>query len=141
MASGKDTRPHKIDPSELHWRTPEAALRRLNALAELAGTDDRPHTPAPHPAPSGRELGYLLDNLLLGGSEEHLEITASNLPPAQQALLDRLIRSARAALQERQHSEPQRLLGFPADTRGTWANLLGQGWIPWQPGWVARLRD
>lgn len=141
MASGPDIRLTRLDPSSLRWNTPEEALQRLNALAERAGIDHRA-TGRPLPARYRLEiLGRLLDHLLPDGTIEHLPRTAGNLDPGDRDYLANLLAGSRRALQERQRSAPATLLGFPDDDRGTWANLLDQGWIPWQPGWIGRLRD
>jgi hypothetical protein len=141
MASGPDIRLSLLDPSTLRWNTPEEALRRLNGLAAHAGID---HLARGRPLPARHRLqilGRLLDHLLPAGTAEHLPRTARNLEPRDRDYLANLLSDARAALKERQRTAPATLLGFPDDDRGTWANLLDQGWIPWQDGWVGRLRD
>jgi hypothetical protein len=141
MASGPDIRLSRLDPSSLRWNTPEEALRRLNGLAALAGID---HPARGRPLPARhrlRILGRLLDHMLPDGTAEHLPRTARNLEPKDRDYLANLLSDSRRALEERQRSAPATRLGFPDDDRGTWANLLDQGWIPWQPGWVGRLRD
>ncbi|WP_296639117.1 hypothetical protein [Roseinatronobacter sp.] len=140
MAEEPRSRPVQLDPSSLLWDTPAAALQRLDALAHLADID-RLAEPPPLPVDDRlRILGSLLDHLLPDGTTEWLPETAALLDPAQRKHLARLVLEARAALRQRQAIAPATLLGFAPDTRARWANLLDQGWIPMQPGWVARHR-
>lgn len=138
MAEAPGIRRLVVDPSSLNWELPAAASRRLDALATLADTDrlgrGRP-LPARHRL---RILGELLDHLFPDGTTAPLPETAASLDPRQREYLAALIHQAQAALARRQAEAPTTLLGFPPDTRGTWANLLDQGWLPWQPGWVGR---
>jgi hypothetical protein len=130
-----------LDPSSLDWALPAAARHRLDGLAQLAGTD-RLGQGRPLPAKYRlRILGALLDHLLPNGTAEHLPETAASLEPGQREYLAALVVQARAALDKRQAEAPATLLGFPPDTRGMWANLLGTGWVPWQPQWVGVRRD
>jgi len=141
VATERGIRRIEIDPSTLNWELPTAARHRLDALATLADTD-RLGRGKPLPARHRLQiLGRLLDHLFPDGTTTHLPEAAASLDPAQRAYLAALVFEARAALDRRQAEAPSTLLGFLPDTRSTWANMLGQGWIPMQPGTIARRRD
>jgi len=130
MAKGSGIRQIPPDPQSMNRALPAALRHRLDGLATLAGTD-HPGQGKPLPAKHHlRILGLLLDHLLPDGTTEHLPETAASLSEAQRAYLAALVHQARRELDERQDQVPATLLGLPADTRATWAHLLGAGWVP-----------
>jgi hypothetical protein len=140
MAAGQGIRRVSIDPSTWDWGLPAALRHKLDAMATLADTD-RLGSGRPLPAKHQLEiLGQLLDHLLPDGTTEHLPETAARLSEVQRAYLAALVHQARRELDKAQATAPSTLLGLPPDTRGAWANLLGAGWLPMQPGWIAQIR-
>ena len=141
MAEEQGIRRISFDLSEMNWALPADARHRLDALATLAGTD---HLGQGKPLPAKHRLqilGALLDSLLPEGTAKFRPEAFETLDSRQRDYLASLIHEARAALDKRQAEAPATLLGFPPDTRATWANLLDQGWIPMQPGWLGVRRD
>ena len=140
MESEQGIRRVVLDPSEMNWQTPEEALRRLDAFAQLADTD-RLGRGRPLPAKHHLQiLGELLDHLLPDGAEEFQEEPFHTLDLRQREYLAHLVHTAREALERRQREAPAIQLGVPPGMRATWANILGRGWVPWQPEWFGVLR-
>jgi len=136
MAREPEFRLTAFAPSALTWHYPAEAIRKLDAMAQVAGIGpgDRPRRLPARDIPAA--LPPLLDALFPDGTTAALPETASALDPTARALLASLLRAARADLARIQARTPASRLGFPPDTRGMWANLLGRSWIPWRQGWM-----
>ncbi len=129
-----------LDPNEMKWELPEAAMRRLDAFAQVVGIGRR-HQGRRIPSSNTLQiLGELLDHLLPDGTTAHLERAGQTLDPTKRDYLAHLIYSARAELDKKLREAPSTLLGLPPDTRAFWSNALSSNWIPFQPNWIASLR-